>query len=92
MQSDLAHSTGTRFFLNMGFMQKQNKRNKLSFGTVSENINNFKKTLFWPIFGFGGKKIFPKNLALPVITRYGFVTPCQNLEKNNPIPRKRTDR
>ena len=62
MQSDLAHSTGTRFFLNMGFMQKQNKRNKLSFGTVSENINNFKKPYFGPFLVLGAKKISQKIL------------------------------
>ena len=32
---------------------------------------------------FWGKKIFLENLALSCTTPYGFVAPCQNLEKVN---------
>ena len=49
---------------------------------------------FWSIFPiFGAKHFFLKNPALSRTTSYGFLVPCQNLEKtNNPIPRKRPDR
>ena len=44
------------------------------------------KNCFWPIFVhifpiFGAKKNFLKNLALSCTTSYGFLAPCQNLEK-----------
>ena len=42
---------------------------------------------------FWGKTFFLKNPALSRTTSYGFLVPCQNLEKNNnAIPRKRPDR
>ena len=38
---------------------------------------------------FGGKKVFPKNPALPCTTSCGFLSPCQNSQKNNdPISTK----
>ena len=45
---------------------------------------------FWSIFPILGVKFFfPENLALFVTISYGFLAPCQNLEKtNNKIPRK----
>ena len=46
--------------------------------------NKYKKPCFWPIFPiFGAKKIFLENLALSCTTSYGFLAPCQNLEKVN---------
>ena len=60
--------------------------------------NKFKKTLFLAHFGpispiFGPKKIFLENPALSHTTSYGFLAPCQNLEKvNDTIQRKRPDR
>ena len=46
---------------------------------------------FWPIFG--AKKNFLKNLVLSRTTSYGFLTPCQNLEKvNDTIQRKHPHR
>ena len=60
--------------------------------------NKFKKTLFlahlWHIFPiFGAKKVFLENPPLSRTTSYGFLTPCQNLEKvNDAIQRKRLDR
>ena len=56
--------------------------------------NKFKKPCFWPIFPiFGAKKIFLENPALSRTTSYGFLAPCQNLEKvNDTIQRKRLDR
>ena len=60
---------------------------------MTKFFNKFKKP-FSPIFPiFGAKKFFfKKNADQPRPTSYGFVTPCQNLEKTNgPIPRKRTD-
>ena len=56
--------------------------------------NKFKKPCFWPIFPiFGVKKVFQENLALSHTASYGFVAPCQNLEKvNDVIQRKRPDR
>ena len=49
---------------------------------------------FWPIFPiFGAKKIFLENPALSHTTSYGFLAPCQNLDKvNDIIQRKRLDR
>ena len=56
--------------------------------------NKFKKPCFWPIFPiFGAKKIFLENPALSCTTSYGFLAPCQNLEKvNDTIQRKCPDR
>ena len=56
--------------------------------------NKFKKPCFWPIFPiFGAKKIFLENPALSRTTSYGFLAPCQNLEKvNDTIQRKHPDR
>ena len=56
--------------------------------------NKFKNPCFWPIFPIlGAKKIFLENLALSCTTSYGFLTPCQNLEKfNDTIQRKCPDR
>ena len=49
---------------------------------------------FWSIFPiFGAKFVFLENLAPSRTTSYGFLAPCQNLEKtNDTIPRKRPDR
>ena len=50
---------------------------------------------FWFIFPILGAKIFvlQKNPALSRTTSYGFLEPCQNLEKtNDTIPRKYPDR
>ena len=49
---------------------------------------------FWSIFpSFGAKIVFLENLAPSRTTSYGFLEPCQDLEKtNNTIPRKRPDR
>ena len=42
---------------------------------------------------FWGKKIFLAYMALSCTTSYGFLAPCQNLEKtNDAIPRKHPDR
>ena len=45
---------------------------------------------FGPFFLFSGDKNFlVKYLALSCTTSYGFLIPCQNLEKSNdPVPRK----
>ena len=32
---------------------------------------------------FGGKKIFPENPALSQTTAYGFLAPCQHLQKTD---------
>ena len=55
--------------------------------------NKLKKPCFWHIFPiFGAKKIFLENPALSRTTSYGFLAPCQNLEKvNYTIQRKRPD-
>ena len=44
---------------------------------------------FWSIFpSFGAKIVFLENLAPSRTTSYGFLEPCQDLEKtNNTIPR-----
>ena len=60
--------------------------------------NKLKKTLFFAHFGsifpiFGAKKNFLENLALSCTTSFGFLAPCQNLEKvNDTIQRKCPDR
>ena len=50
--------------------------------------NKLKKPCFWPILGpfsqfLGQKKISLENLALLCTTSYGFLAPCQNIEKVN---------
>ena len=54
----------------------------------------FKKPCFWPIFPiFGAKKMFLENWTQLCRTSYGFLAPCQNLEKvNDTIQRKCPDR
>ena len=61
---------------------------------MTKSFNKLRKN---PVFGpllihflkFWGKKIFSENLALSRTTSYGFLAPCQNLEKtNDKIPRK----
>ena len=53
--------------------------------------NKFKKPCFSPIFG--AKIIFLENAAWSYTTSYGFLAPCQNLEKvNDTIQRKWLDR
>ena len=60
--------------------------------------NKFKKTLFlahfWSIFPiFGAQNFFLENPAPSHTTSYGFLAPCQNLEKvNYTIQRKLPDR
>ena len=56
--------------------------------------NKFKKPCFQPIFPiFGANKIFLENLVLSRTTSYGFLAPCQKLEKaNDTIQRKHPDR
>ena len=60
---------------------------------MTQFSNKFKKPCFRPIFAiFGAKKIL-ENPVLSRITSYGFLAPCQNLEKvNDTIQRKRLDR
>ena len=92
VESILAHISGTRFFLSMGFVQEHNIYYKISLYTKFNKFSNkFKKPCFWPIFG--AKNIFLENPALSRITSYWFLAPCQNLEKfNDTIQRKRLDR
>ena len=57
----------------------------------------FKKLVFGPFLThfliFLGKKLFLENQALSRTTSYGFLAPCQDLEKtNDTIPRERPDR
>ena len=54
------------------------------------NSEAIKNQIFWLILPIlGAKNFFSKNLALSEATSYGFLAPCQNLEKtNDPIPRK----
>ena len=64
---------------------------------MTEFSNKFKKPCFWPILGhfpnFGGKKNFPGKSGSVTSTPYGFLAPCQNLEKvNDTIQRKCLDR
>ena len=57
---------------------------------MTKFFNKFKKPCFWPIFpNFIAEIFFPENPALSCTTLYGFLAPCQNLEKiNDKIPRK----
>ena len=61
---------------------------------MTKFFNKFKKPCFWPIFPIlGAKKIPLENLALSRTTLYGFLAPCQNVEKTKYIiPRKHPDR
>ena len=52
---------------------------------MTQFCNKFKKP--WPICG--AKNFFLENLALSRTTSYGFLAPCQNLEKvNDTVQRK----
>ena len=60
-------------------------------------MTQIQKTLvlvhFWPIFPIFGTKKFSWKIQLSRTTSYGFLAPCQNLEKvNDTIQRKRPDR
>ena len=61
---------------------------------MTQFFNKFKNPCFWPIFPiFGAKKIFLENPVLSCATSYGFLAPCQNLEKvYDTIQRKHLDR
>ena len=64
---------------------------------MTKYFNKFKNPVFGPFLvhfpNFEGKKNFSENLALSHTTSYGFLAPCQNLEKTNDrIPRKYPDR
>ena len=64
---------------------------------MTKFLNKLKENCVWPIFRsfsqfLGQKNYFWKN-RLPCTTSYGFLAPCQNLEKtNDTIPRKHMDR
>ena len=53
---------------------------QIKWKSIARFFNKFKKPCFWPIFGpfpqFGRQKTFFQ-------TSYGFLAPCQNLEKEN---------
>ena len=58
---------------------------------MTKFFNKLKEPCFWPVFG--GEKLFPENLALSRTTAYGFLAPCQNLDKTSDTsPRKCPDR
>ena len=54
---------------------------------MTKFFSKFKKPCFWPIFGplshFWGQRNFLANPTLSHTISYGFVAPCQNLEKTN---------
>ena len=59
--------------------------------------NKLKKPCFWPILGpfsqFLGQQKFSWRIWLSRTTSYGFLAPCQNLEKvNDTIRRKHPNR
>ena len=53
---------------------------------MTKFFNKFKKLCFLAIFG--PNQIFPKSLALSCTTLYGFLGPCQNLEKTSDAIRR----
>ena len=64
---------------------------------MTKFFNIFKKpcfgSIFGPIFQFWDKKNFYGNSGSVTHNSYGFLAPCQNLEKTrDTIPRKRLDR
>ena len=64
---------------------------------MTKFFNKFKEPVFGPLLvhflNFRGKIFFLENPALSCTTSYGFLAPCQNLEKiNDTIPRKCPDR
>ena len=57
---------------------------------MTKFFNKFKKPCSEPIFGpfsqfWGQKRFFLENPTLSGTTSYGFLEPCQNLEKTNDI-------
>ena len=86
----------------MRFVQKYKKYYNIFYRPNSEKLmtkfSNKLKNLYLVHFEsiftiFGVKKIFLENITLPRATSYGFLAPCQNLEKvNDTIQRKRPDR
>ena len=56
------------------------------------NKKNLFLAHFWSIFQIlGPKNIFSENLALSHTTSYGFLAPCQNLEKTERRTERRMD-
>ena len=103
-ESILAHISESRFYPSMGFVQEYSKYFKIFLTDqiqkklTTKFSNKFNKNLFFAHFGpifpiFGAKKIFLENPVLSRTALYGFLAPCQNLEKvNDTIQRKRPDR
>ena len=63
---------------------------------MTKFFNKFQSPCFQPIFSpfsqFWRQKKFSDNPALSSTTSYGFLAPCQNLEKtDDAIPRKHPD-
>ena len=59
---------------------------------MTKFFHKFKKPCFWPIFGPFSQN-FQENPALSHTTSYGFLAPCQTLEKTTDIiSRKHPDR
>ena len=61
---------------------------------MTKFFNIFKEPCFWPIFPMlWAKNFFLENPTLSRTNSYGFLAPCQNLEKTkDTISRKRLDR
>ena len=101
-ENNLAHISGTNIsqIWNPRRNTATNTHFHLRINSVKTNnqiLQQIKKTVFSPFSvhfpNFGGKKTFEKNPALSRTISYGFLAPCQNLEKtNDTIPRKCTDR
>ena len=63
---------------------------------MTKFFNKFQSPVFSPFLvhfpNFGDKKKLSENPALSSTTSYGFLAPCQNLEKtDDAIPRKHPD-
>ena len=71
----------------MGFVQEQRKKYNFQYRTNSVKTDDkILQYIYWPIFGpfpqfLGQKTFFLENLALSRTPLYGFLAPCQNLEK-----------
>ena len=94
----MSHISETRILRSMGYVQEYSI-DQIQKKLMTQFFNKFKKLCFWSAFGpfsqFLGqkKKNVPENPALSHTNSYGFLPPCQNLEKvSNAIQRKCPDR
>ena len=92
VESILAQISRAKSFPNMRFVQEHAINVNFHYRTKSVKINDhiFQYIQIKIVFGlflvrfpyFGGKNFYWKDPALSCTTSYGFLAPCQNLQKN----------